>query len=457
MARYHLGRELMPWQKYVAARALEIDPETGLFAYREVRLTVPRQSGKTTILFALMLHRAMQTDAFGRRQQIAYAAQTGKDARKKWIEDWVPEVEESKTLRNPRRLKIHRATGHEGFSFPRSASRFGLVASTKKAGHGGTLDLAFVDEAFAQPDDRLEQAFRPAMSTRTSPQLWIVSTAGDADSTYLRAKVDGGRMLAERGETHGVAFFEWSAPEGSDPEDPAVWRACMPALGITQTEETIRGDYLSMRDGEEGVDGFRRAYLNEWVDRRAEIVIPLPSWRACRDPESALADGARPVFALDVSPDRAWGAVALAGLRADTLPHAKVIDHHPGTEWMVDRVVELYRKHRPPFVVLDPAGPVGSLVPALEKARIRLKLMSARDMAQACGALYDATITQQWRHPGQSMLDAALTGAAKRPLGDAWALGRKHSTSDICPLVAVVGALWGLNTMRNNAPRAARA
>lgn len=453
MARYHLGRELMPWQKYVAARALEVDPETGLFAYREVRLTVPRQSGKTTLLFALMLHRAMQVDAFGRRQAIVYTAQTGKEARKKWHDDWLPEIDESKTLRSPRRLKIHRATGHEGFSFPGSGSRFALAATTKKSGHGGTLDLAFIDEAFAQPDDRMEQAFRPAMSTRTSPQLWIVSTAGDADSTYLRSKVDGGRLAVERGETHGVAFFEWSAPEGSDPEDPAVWRACMPALGITQTEETIRGDYVSMRDGREGVDGFRRAYLNEWIDRRAAIILPLESWNACADPDSAVAG--RPVFALDVAPDRSWGAIGVAGLRADGLTHGAVTDHHPGTEWMVDRAVELDRKHRPPRFVVDPAGPVGSLIPALEKAGLQVTSMSARDMAQACGALYDATITQQWRHRGQSMLDAALVGAAKRPLGDAWALGRKSSTVDISPLVAVTCALWGFNTMPQAGPMVA--
>ena len=37
-----LGLELMPWQQFVADVALEVDLSTGLLAYREVVLTVPR-------------------------------------------------------------------------------------------------------------------------------------------------------------------------------------------------------------------------------------------------------------------------------------------------------------------------------------------------------------------------------------------------------------------------------
>ena len=64
-----LGWPLMGWQRYVADVAGEIDPATGLFAYAAVGLTVPRQSGKTTLTDSLggglsanifMLHRSKQ-------------------------------------------------------------------------------------------------------------------------------------------------------------------------------------------------------------------------------------------------------------------------------------------------------------------------------------------------------------------------------------------------------------
>jgi phage terminase large subunit-like protein len=45
-----LGTPFMPWQRLVADVAMEVDPATGLLAYREVDLTTPRQSGKTTLV-----------------------------------------------------------------------------------------------------------------------------------------------------------------------------------------------------------------------------------------------------------------------------------------------------------------------------------------------------------------------------------------------------------------------
>jgi len=40
-------------------------------------------------------------------------------------------------------------------------------------------------------------------------------------------------------------------------------------------------------------------------------------------------------------------------------------------------------------------------------------------------------------------LDAAVAGAATRPLGDAWAWAREGLSTDITPLVAVSLARWG--------------
>jgi hypothetical protein len=70
--------------------------------------------------------------------------------------------------------------------------------------------------------------------------------------------------------------------------------------------------------------------------------------------------------------------------------------------------------------------------------------VNASEMARACGALYDAVMdTKSLRHLGQPDLDAALAGARKRDLGDAWAWHRKDSTVDISPLVAVTLAAHG--------------
>jgi len=255
-----LGKPFMPWQQLVADVVMEVDPETGRLAYQEMGLTVPRQSGKSTWVEAKAAHRCTATGFFGTRQHVVYTAQTRSKAREKWEEEFVADLEASRDFRG--RISVHKGNGNEHIRFA-NRSRWGLESSTEKAGHGPTLDEAYIDEAFAHRDFRLEQAFGPAMITRANKLLAWISTAGWVGSSeYLREKVDLGRLVALEGRQRGIAYFEWSAPEGADPGDEDVWRACMPALGRTITVEAIRAEYEKARDGGK-LNEFRRAYLNQ--------------------------------------------------------------------------------------------------------------------------------------------------------------------------------------------------
>jgi hypothetical protein len=69
--------------------------------------------------------------------------------------------------------------------------------------------------------------------------------------------------------------------------------------------------------------------------------------------------------------------------------------------------------------------------------------VTAREHAQAAGSFFDLATSGSLRHLGTTELTAALDGAVKRPLGDAWAWSRKSSSVDISPLVACTIALWG--------------
>ena len=76
MARV-LGVPLMPWQRLVARVASERHPDDPKrFRYHTVILTVPRQSGKTTLMRAILAQRAL----VNRNRSAFYTAQTGKDA-----------------------------------------------------------------------------------------------------------------------------------------------------------------------------------------------------------------------------------------------------------------------------------------------------------------------------------------------------------------------------------------
>ena len=253
-----LGKPFMPWQRIVSDIAHEVNPDTGCLAYSEVRLLVPRQSGKSTEIFAKSIWRMIDAAGLGGRQTLLYVAQSRNKAREKFVDDYLTEVRAARALRGKWRERL--SNGSEQIHW-RNGSRWGIDAVTKKSGHGSTLDAGDIDEAFSHVDARVEQALRPAMITRPNSQLWVVSTAGDETSLYLNAKMQSGRKMVEEGVDSGVAYFEWSAEPDADPGDPATWWSCMPALGFTVTEDRIRAEYTAMSaDGD--LAGFRRAYLN---------------------------------------------------------------------------------------------------------------------------------------------------------------------------------------------------
>lgn len=426
-----IGKPLMPWQAQVANVAGEIDAN-GLPAYREVRVTVPRQSGKTQLLLVVEVDRCL---SWGDLQHVLYTAQDRNSARTKWEEQ--AEMLRRTTLgRAPGVLRIRRMAGSERMEFKATGSSIAVSASGETSGHGQTLDLGIIDEAFAQRDERLAQAFRPAMMTRPAAQMWVVSTMGYPEgSEFLHSRVDDGRARVEAGERSGVCYFEWSAGDADDPDDPATWWRCMPALGHTVTEEVIRADHDAMEPAE-----FSRAYLNRRAPGGRPVIDP-GSWQACRDSRSQLAG--LPCFAVDVTPDRTAASIGVCGFRADRRRHVEIVEHRPGTEWVVSRLQALERRWRPLPVVVDPASPAGSLLVDLAAAGVPTETVNAREYAAGCGQFYDAVIETKVAHLDQPVLNLAVGAARKRVLGDAWAWARK-SGGDISPLVAATLAHYGL-------------
>ena len=423
----------MPWQQLVADVGGELDPATGLPVYREVIVTVPRQSGKTTLVLSWQVERALGWDV---AQRIVYSAQSGNDARKKLIEDQVPILEPRRHKLGIRR--ILRGMGNEAIEFS-NGSRIVLLASTADSGHGKTIDLGVKDELFADYDDRRDQAMIPAMATRAAAQVLTASTMGTDESFPLNRAVERGRQAVADGVTSGIAYFEWSADPDEDPDDPDTWRRCMPALGRTITERVIVHARATLADGE-----FRRAFLNQQT-KAEDRVIPGPVWAAvCADD---VAPVGRLVFAVDVNPERSASAIVAAGDGA-----AELVEYRPGTGWLAGRAKELAERHDAAGWVVDSVGPAGSLIPDLEQAGLTVHAVTAREMVDACGQFYDSVTEGKVRIRRHPKLDEAAAGAVRRSVGDAWAWTRKNATTDVCPLVAATLAVWAAGHQAESVP-----
>lgn len=408
--------------------ALEYDPSTGLLAYPLVIVTVMRQTGKTTLLFAFELDRCIWSDEWGGPQRVAYSAQTGWDARRKLIDDQAPILEASPLKAFVKR--ILRGTGNESIVF-KTGSRIDLISGDKGAGHGRTLDQGILDEAFDDVDDRREGAMVPAMRTRRNAQRIVASTAGTDESIYLQRLVRLGRSAVEDGKTDGIAYFEWSVPKEDDEDyeglawnDPVAWRRYIPALDDT-AERAMHNALESMSESE-----FRRAMLNQWMTLETDRVIPAESWEEICFKDIAPGDHVK--FALEVNEDRALGSLVAVGDGVGEL-----VDTFEGMTRVVERCSEIAKRHRA-SIVIDKTGPAASLVGDLKAKGVKVELLTGPEVAIATGRFFDAVMDGTLKVRESVHLDKGAAAVRKKRQGDRFVWKRTSTTApDVTSVMAL--------------------
>jgi phage terminase large subunit-like protein len=164
IARRVFGLDLLPWQRLVLDRGLERAGRR--WRWRTVVVTVARQNGKSALLRALIAHRLA-----GRRGETVGALS---HLRSVGCEVLFTPLADAFTARGMRDLfdsHAIRSNGVESLSVRATGGRLVMPSSSERGGHGYSLDLAIVDEAWAQKDYRVQQAITPTQIARPDPQL----------------------------------------------------------------------------------------------------------------------------------------------------------------------------------------------------------------------------------------------------------------------------------------------
>jgi len=436
-----LGVRLMPWQRQVAWVAGEL-LDDGIPAYRDVVISVPRQSGKTTLLLAAMLQRATG-DPWGRgKQVIVYSAQDGTAARYKLVKDFLPALGYDTVRKNTaqqRKVGIHQfhlARGEEGVSWT-NQSRLELMSGSKDAGHGRTLDMGVQDELFADRDTRRDASMRPAMLTKELAQIWRLSTAGDQTSLVWNAAMTQGRDVVERELREGTAYFEWSGEPDDEPDDEEAWYRIMPALGpkqlgFTQSVRTIRAE----REGTKDVEDFRRAYFNITRGTGAGSVFSKSGWDQIIDRRFTIGrPGARVGLAVDAAEDGSMGVIALAVFNGD-VPYVSVLQHGEGLDWIPAATARWSKTFNAP-VWYEGAGPVAPLALTARGFGADIRSANQREFAAASSGLFTAVTSEvpAMSVPDLSLLSTAAASVHRRRLGGGlYVWERTTSTVAICAI-----------------------
>lgn len=439
------GLHLDPWQIWLLDQAMS-ERADGDWAAGEVCVNIPRQNGKGAVIEARVLWGLF----IGGEQEILVSAHEFKTTMNtmKRIERLIrgcPDL-------HKRVLHYHKTVGREGIEL-HDGRWVRYVARSRGSGRGFTSDCVIFDECMILGDDAMA-ALAPTTDAVDNSQLWYLGSAGIGPLSLQMGRLRRRALAAlETGVPDPMlAYMEWSidphldeCPRGCTAHDDIGTVASLlrsnPAVGYRLQVQKSMHRRLTMGDA---LYSRERLGVGDYPSDVAELwqVIGEDAWRALAAAESAPSD---PVaFAIDMTPERSHAAIGVAGeWRGGT--HVEVVDHRPGTGWILDRAAELHEKWRPRCWVVDAGGPAGSLIPDL-KERLGVEIVSpkTREVAASCGQFYDAVTEQTLSHLDQAPLAAALAGAQKRPLGDAWAWARRIVSVDISPLVAVTLAKWGL-------------
>jgi hypothetical protein len=418
------GLYLDEWQRTVLVDALAQKPD-GRWAAREVALIVPRQNGKGSVLEALELAALFLPEPNGPPPLVLHSAHEYKTADEHFrrMRDL---IDGSDRLRQQVRI-VRTASGAQAIEL-HSGARLRFVTRTSGSGRGFSADLVVMDEAYNLTDEAMA-AVLPTLSARPNPQLWYTSSAGMPSSSVLTRV----RQRGKSGTDEQLAFFEWSAADDADLDDPLAWAQANPALGIRIDLESVAGERAAMPQ-----EQFARERLGLWADVQARKTAVDPAvWTSLIGPTPP--QGRDVAFALDVAPDHSTATVAACWSTPDGM-WLQLADHRPGVDWVVARVGELLQRWGGRLLV-EQTGTAAFLLPKLTAEGV-----SRRFFADACSSLDAAVAARSLRHGNQRELNDAVAVARWSSSGEAGQRVLSRKDPRVSPLVAAALALHGLTT-----------
>lgn len=447
-----LNQPLLPWQKWLSIHALEIVgdfPSDWNFRFRYIVVLVSRQNGKTYWfkLLGLFFNYVLQTKlVIGTAQNLDKANDT--------FEEAVDLIEETPMLYEEY-VKTLRGAGKREY-WLKGGERWKVVA-TNRRGRGWSSDLILMDEIREQTDWEGWSAISKTMLARPSAILVAVSNAGDTTSVVLRhlrlqahsqlGDPDG--IAAKREDLGGedvndsLGLFEWSAEPGCETDDREAWAQANPSLGYGFLTEKA----LASARATDPERVFRTECLCQWVESLLPEPFPAGAWEAAYDRESEIAPESELFFGIDLSQNRRWTSIAVAGLREDGNMHIEVVKRQIGTEWALEWFKE--RQERGPMnLAFQGRGcpAVGLAEQICTLPNVNRYAIEGSELTAGWGRFWDGIAAQEPEsmrggmkifHLEQPILDAPAKTMQLRQLGGGVELpDRVKSPDDPSPMIA---------------------
>lgn len=332
--------------------------------------------------------------------------------------------------------QVFKGSGDEEIRF-RNGSRILFGARERGFGRGiPGVDIIVSDEAQIMTEKAVD-AQTATMNTSDFGLAIYVGTPprpDDPSEAFTRM-----REQAWDGTLEDAIWIEVGADLGADPDDRRQWAKGNPSYPHRTPTESI----LRLRR-KLTAESFMREALGVWDERSSLTVVDMGKWALLHDDPTVRPN---PVaLGIEVSPDREWTTIGLAGLRPDGRRYVQVVQAGRGTGWVVDRLLELQRTWKPAGIGIVSSGPAGSLLPAMEEKKLRrLVKMSPADDGRACGLFIDGVADDTITHDNGRLLYISLESARLARSGTSKVFAPPIGTpTDVSPLRACSNALYAL-------------
>lgn len=445
------GLTLYPWQEDLLRDMCRTNDE-GVWAAREVVVSVARQNGKGEVLLARELAGIF---LFGERLifHSAHFLDTAVDAQRRLFEVieshpdlmgwWDGEVDGVP--------KASATNGKENIVFPNGAMVM-FRTRTKKTGRGLAVDLLVLDECFDLPTE-VYAALGKTIRARESAQAVFISSPVNRVE-HAHGAIFSAKRYAGIDGAEGVLFREWSMPEGADPFAQSSWEWSNPSLvtrGAGAQLSDIRADAASAKNSEVLRESFLVESLGvgNWCPRDGEDLDG--------DPPAVSSDVLDKVMtvehlrvsgsmlSIDASPDRSACSVSAGGRTPDGRVWGGLMWHGPlHVDSVVAAVVELCGRIDPTEIVVDPKSPAEVLLQKLIKAGIdeeSIHRMTWAEVKSATSAFLSGVDDRSYVLAESQLLRDGFEVARLREDsegGVAW----KRASGVICQVVATSTAMW---------------
>jgi phage terminase large subunit-like protein len=292
--------------------------------FRRAYIEEGKGNGKSPIAGGIGLYGLIADGEFGAQ---IYAAGATKDQAGILFRDAVNMVDKSPDL--DRRLKRSGGRGNEyNLAHLKTNSFFRPISrEAKKTGSGPRPHFALCDEVHEHPDRGVMEMLERGFKFRRQPLLFMITNSGsDRNSIcweeHLHAiKVAAGNRDAKDddptylGEVLDDTTFSFvcGLDPGDDPlNDPSCWPKANPLLGVTITEDYLRGVVAQARAMPGKLNGILRLHFCQWTDAETAWMTRAVLEPCLADFDPAEHHGKRISQGLDLSQNRDITAKASA-------------------------------------------------------------------------------------------------------------------------------------------------